>query len=187
MRKNLQRRVQLLDAAIELLAREGARGLSYRAVEAEAGLPTGTASNYFRNRTEMLLQVGERVHARLQPEPQWLETALTLPPGKALLNELLQNLVKRVLHQPSVYLALLELRLEATRLPELRALLSQTILNNFRENERLSHSRGLALPPQEFTLMYLAVSGLLIEELTLPAALETPPSVLVETLVNRFF
>ncbi|MGQ5635868.1 MULTISPECIES: hypothetical protein [unclassified Streptomyces] len=43
MRQNPARRTALLDAAIEVLAREGSRGLTLRAVDKEAALPTGTA------------------------------------------------------------------------------------------------------------------------------------------------
>ncbi|MFI0930300.1 TetR/AcrR family transcriptional regulator [Streptomyces sp. NPDC021019] len=50
MAKNPRRRVVLTDAAIDLLAHEGARGLTFRAVDARAGVPVGTASNYFSGR-----------------------------------------------------------------------------------------------------------------------------------------
>ena len=43
VRRNDQRRATLVDAAIEVLAREGARGLTFRAVDAEAAVPAGTA------------------------------------------------------------------------------------------------------------------------------------------------
>ena len=44
MRQNPARRAALVDAAIEVLAREGARGLTFRAVDVEAAVPNGTAS-----------------------------------------------------------------------------------------------------------------------------------------------
>jgi DNA-binding transcriptional regulator YbjK len=47
----LRRRAALVEAAIEVLARDGARGLT------EAGVPGGTASNYFASRDELLHQV----------------------------------------------------------------------------------------------------------------------------------
>jgi DNA-binding transcriptional regulator YbjK len=57
VRQNPERRATLTDAAIRVLGRSGARGLTYRSVEAEAEVPPGTASNYFRNRTDLLQQV----------------------------------------------------------------------------------------------------------------------------------
>jgi DNA-binding transcriptional regulator YbjK len=47
---NQRHRAELTDAAIALLAESGVHGVTHRAVERRAGLPTGTASNYFRSR-----------------------------------------------------------------------------------------------------------------------------------------
>lgn len=51
------RREQVLDAAIDVLSSDGARGLTYQAVDARADAPAGTASNYFRNRAALLESV----------------------------------------------------------------------------------------------------------------------------------
>lgn len=50
------------DAAVTVLARDGLRGLTHRAVDAEAGLPDGSTSNCFRKRSALL----EAVVARLE-------------------------------------------------------------------------------------------------------------------------
>ncbi|WP_040156761.1 TetR/AcrR family transcriptional regulator [Mobilicoccus massiliensis] len=42
------------DAAVTVLARDGLRGLTHRAVDAEAGLPAGSTSNCFRSRAALL-------------------------------------------------------------------------------------------------------------------------------------
>ncbi|MEU9125381.1 TetR family transcriptional regulator [Streptomyces sp. NPDC048506] len=61
-----RRREQVLDAGIRVLGSEGARRLTYQAVDAAAGVPSGTTSNYFRNRAALIdgivdhLQVLER-------------------------------------------------------------------------------------------------------------------------------
>lgn len=48
------RRDQVLDAAIQVLSSDGARRLTYQAVDARAGAPAGTTSNHFRNRAALL-------------------------------------------------------------------------------------------------------------------------------------
>ena len=58
---NAVRRDRLADAAIELLAREGARGLTHRAVDAEAGEPAGTTSRYFRTRDALTAAAVDRI------------------------------------------------------------------------------------------------------------------------------
>ncbi|MEM9696644.1 MAG: TetR/AcrR family transcriptional regulator, partial [Myxococcota bacterium] len=50
MAKNEVRRRALCDAAIRVIAREGGRGLTHRAVDREAAVPRCTTSNYFRTR-----------------------------------------------------------------------------------------------------------------------------------------
>jgi hypothetical protein len=45
---------QVGDAAIAVLAAHGARGLTHRAVDQAAGLPSGTTSNYARTRAALL-------------------------------------------------------------------------------------------------------------------------------------
>ncbi|MFC7329072.1 TetR/AcrR family transcriptional regulator [Marinactinospora rubrisoli] len=58
---NPRRRRALADAAVALLADQGAHGLTHRSVERLAGLPAGTASNYFRNREALLVAAAERI------------------------------------------------------------------------------------------------------------------------------
>lgn len=57
----LQRRRQLCDAGIQLLAELGAKGLSHPRVDRQAGVPDGSASYYFRTRTALIHAVAERV------------------------------------------------------------------------------------------------------------------------------
>ncbi|RAV16263.1 TetR/AcrR family transcriptional regulator [Mycolicibacterium sp. GF69] len=56
-----QRRRDLCDAAILVLAELGAKGLSHPRVDRRAGVPDGSASYYFRTRTALVHAVAERV------------------------------------------------------------------------------------------------------------------------------
>jgi DNA-binding transcriptional regulator YbjK len=58
------RRETLLDAAIETLATQGMRGLTHRAVDETAALPTGSTSNVFRSRDDLLAGIAERFAQR---------------------------------------------------------------------------------------------------------------------------
>ena len=58
------RRDELLDAANFVLGERGIHGLTHRAVDATAGLPAGSTSNYFRTRDALLNAVVERFAAR---------------------------------------------------------------------------------------------------------------------------
>lgn len=57
----VERRRELCDAAIQLLADDGAKGLSHLKVDRKSGVPDGTTSFYFRTRSALLLAVAERL------------------------------------------------------------------------------------------------------------------------------
>lgn len=56
-----ERRRDLCDAAIQLLADNGAKGLSHLKVDRKAGVPDGTTSFYFRTRSALLRAAAERL------------------------------------------------------------------------------------------------------------------------------
>ncbi|MFF3618982.1 TetR/AcrR family transcriptional regulator [Streptomyces sp. NPDC002467] len=72
------RRTLLADAALDVLADEGIRGLTHRAVDRRAGLPPGTTSAYFRTRAALLTGLVTRLVRLDQAELE--TTALRLPP-----------------------------------------------------------------------------------------------------------
>ncbi|MFJ7149041.1 TetR/AcrR family transcriptional regulator [Streptomyces sp. NPDC100445] len=168
MRQNPARRAALLDGAIEVLAREGARGLTQRAVDKEAGVPIGTASNYFRNRDDLLVQAGARVYERLRPEENALTEMFGQARDAASYGVMLRESVGRVAAFPAGHLALLELRLEATRRPELRTLLTERVRADIDENVNRHEAAGLPGGATAVRLMYLAMNWLIVEQLTLP-------------------
>ncbi|WP_367135020.1 TetR/AcrR family transcriptional regulator [Saccharothrix sp. HUAS TT1] len=186
MGSNPTRRTALVDAAVEVLAREGARGLTFRAVDQEAGVPGGTASNYFANRDELLRQVGEHIHVRLTPDARRLAETMAGPPDKSLVVRLMHELLQRLQVDRTGYLALLELRLEATRRPELQAALTRTISDNLEQNVRFHLDAGLPGDRTTVVSLYLAMTGLMVEHLTLPEVLpEEEMTRLIEALVER--
>src|ERR1700758_2353592 len=59
--KTGQRRRDLCDAAIELLAADGARGLTHLRVDRHAGFPDGTTAFYYQTRAALLRGAMDRV------------------------------------------------------------------------------------------------------------------------------
>ncbi|KJK33334.1 hypothetical protein UK23_46550 [Lentzea aerocolonigenes] len=109
MRKDL-----ITDAAIELVAELGMRGLTHRAVDRKAGLPEGSTSAYFRTRRALIeglvdrLAVQEQAEIFLDPED----------PAGGLAKTLDSWLVER-----NRTLARYAAMLEATHHPELKSIL----------------------------------------------------------------
>lgn len=64
------RRTVLADAAIDVLAHHGMRGLTHRAVDRAAGLPPGTTSAYYRTRQALLTALVRRLVVLDQAELQ---------------------------------------------------------------------------------------------------------------------
>ncbi|MGW0283712.1 TetR/AcrR family transcriptional regulator [Streptomyces sp. NPDC003236] len=190
MAGNPERRAALVDAGVAVLAREGARGLTFRAVDGEAGVPTGTASNYFTSRDDLLRQIDARLHVRLAPDPKVLESLLAGPRDRALVAAFMRDLLDRATRDRTGYLALFEMRLEATRRPELRASFTASLRRDLEQGMEFHRTAGLPGGDETVAVLYLAMLGLLLEHLTLPGVLDgslegvTVPEGLVERIVR---
>ncbi|MFG1669532.1 TetR/AcrR family transcriptional regulator [Streptomyces sp. Y7] len=172
MAGNPERRAALVDAGVEVLARQGARGLTFRAVDAEAGVPVGTASNYFTGRDDLLRQIDTRLHVRLAPDPEVIAELLTRPKDRSLVVSFMHDLMARATRDRTGYLALLEMRLEASRHPELRSSFTRTVRGDLDEAIGFHRDAGLPGGDEVVTVLYLAMLGLLLEHLTLPDVLK---------------
>jgi DNA-binding transcriptional regulator YbjK len=117
-RDGQNRRRELCDAAIRVLAEQGSRGLSHQQVDRCAGAPNGTTSYYYRTRAALLRGVAERV-AEIDTENllSWTDEATATPSPFARVAEL----VMRQADGPGLSLnkARHELLLAATRDPGL--------------------------------------------------------------------
>ncbi|WP_280400893.1 TetR/AcrR family transcriptional regulator [Nocardia carnea] len=185
VRTNPQRRQALLDASIEVLARDGARGLTFRAVDKAAEVPAGTASNYFANRDDLLVQVGHRYYERLIPDDTVM-AKLGGPRTRETVTELMTEVVGRVTRFRTGYLALLELRLEATRRPDLQALLTERVRADLDLNIRNHVENGMPGDENTVVLLFLALNWLILERLTLPGVFtEEQAAELVRMAVER--
>ncbi|GAA3391981.1 TetR/AcrR family transcriptional regulator [Cryptosporangium minutisporangium] len=114
------RRADILDAAINLVAGAGLRGLTHRAVDAAAGLSEGSTSAYFRTRAALLTAVVARLDERIGADVDELaaETAQHRgDPAHAVAHTM--KLLDRWLSDPAPLAARLELSLESSRRPEL--------------------------------------------------------------------
>lgn len=101
---------------------------------------------------------------------------------------LLGRLLGRIRRERSVHTAVLELRLEATRRPELQAELSAFLAAELEENIAWHLDAGLPGDRAGVALLYFAMQGLIVDDLTIPALLESHPvgellGVMVERLL----
>ncbi len=120
-----QRRRELCDAAIQLLADDGAKGLSHLKVDARAGVPDGTTSFYFRTRSALLRAVAERMVELDLATLQSVADRAGLADGASA--STLANLVIQSGEEPQLSLtkARYELTMQATRDPAIAATLQR--------------------------------------------------------------
>jgi hypothetical protein len=164
---------QVGDAAIAVLAEQGARGLTHRAVDQAAGLPSGTTSNYARTRAALLTLALARIAELDAAEGASDASELSgsgyygsgiSSPGVsgagvsgagisgAGLAEGLALMLDRMIHSPGVrsrVIARFELALEATRRPELRAVYDEMGRGFRAEAARLLAASGSADPERD--------------------------------------
>ncbi|MFF5171863.1 TetR/AcrR family transcriptional regulator [Micromonospora sp. NPDC000089] len=185
MARNVQRRAALADAGLRVLAATGARGLTHRAVDAEAGVPVGTCSNYFRSRDALLGALGERIMERFAPDDRRLTELGSREPSPALLTAYLRYVVERTTAQPALTRALIELRLEAVRRPELARILGDTLRRGYRDDVAFHVAAGLPGGAFEVALLRYAVDGLLLDLVGTSVGAGFDPDEVVSVLVSR--
>lgn len=161
------RRTLIADAAIALLGTVGARGLTHRAVDAQAGLPAGSTSFYCRSRLELLTLALLR-HAALDMAD--LEADAKAHANRAgSLDDFIDGLSKRVADwlSPSKrerLVARFELFLIASRDPELAAIVMQQ-RQRFLEATCTALSRaGVAQPKAVAPALLMLVDGMLLDQ-----------------------
>ncbi|WP_067451325.1 TetR/AcrR family transcriptional regulator [Actinomadura macra] len=186
VRTNPERRAALLDAAIELLAQRGARGVTYRALDAHAGMPTGTALHYFRNRKELLHQIADRVLERYRRREDQHRQAVTGPLDRDGMIALFQRSVRQAVADPTLQIASIELALEAARTPDLQPIMVQMTRTGIGDDFTDLAARHSPGDTRDLTLMYMALHSLVTHQVLIPGALPiTHTDDLVAHLIGR--
>lgn len=184
MAKNETRRRSIADAGLTVLATEGSRGLTHRAVDLVAGVPVGTTSNYFRSRDALVEGLVERIGERLAPSDEDLARRSSELPSRELFADYVRDIVRRLTSDRDVTLALFELRLESGRRPEIAALLGAWQRAGFDGDVAFNAAAGLPGGRREIALFHYAIDGLLLDRLTTPIDPATSTDEIVDDLVE---
>ena len=181
--RNTRRRNALADAAIEVLGTSGIHKLSHRTVDERAGLPPGTAVNYFPRRDDLLAAAAERVAELHVAEMAAADRAALVPAdgpaGPGTLASLLgASLYDAATRHRTRYLAAYELALESTRQPALAEAMSR--LGAGATEVTLAEHRALGLPTTAAQVQALIAlyNGTLLTLIVAPPAAVTPEATL---------
>ncbi|MEV4319315.1 hypothetical protein [Actinocrispum sp. NPDC049592] len=183
MPANPERRALIADTAITLIAENGAGGLTHRAVDVRADLPTGTTSNFFRTRLALLEAAAERV-----AELHWgyIGTVRSGLSGRADVAKLLSRMVAGQDEVARVRnLARFELFLAGNREPSLRPMLAEIHAAAIQGATEFLLSAGVPATPDRARLLSQVLTGMLFDNLTMPPA--APDPVFVERMLELVF
>lgn len=169
MPKRRNRRAQLADAAVEVLAREGGRGLTHRAVDREAGFPEGTAKNYHASRESLFAAIAQRMSDQHTAAMHRLREQMPDGVGQADVQALYLAMLRRMATTArSQFLALFELHLEAVRNPQVRASLGEIALAGVDSAVHLHAAVGEPISARGGGLLEAGMMGVAMSMLSLP-------------------
>ncbi len=161
-----ERKATIGDAAIEVIAAEGMRGLTHRAVDRFAALPAGSTSYYARTRAALLeLAITRMVELD--------SVTLDPPPGK--LAEYLAGFAYAAITRGRTrMLARYEFALEATRRPELREAYDRGGLVVRRRCAEVLAAYGSAEPDRHARVLVGWLDGTIFDSLAGTGSLRPP-------------
>lgn len=170
-------RQALIDAAIRIVATSGLRGLTYRAVAAEAGVTQGLVAHHFGTRADLIQATLEHTAS------QSIERS-ELKPASGRLDDLARDLSKRIRDEAEVEAFQFELALESRRNAAL-APAAQGIYRRYIEaTADALESVGVVASPDLARVVFAALDGLAFQQLLFnkPAATDKAIAALIDAL-----
>ncbi len=169
MSQRSNRRAVLADAAVEVLAREGGRGLTHRAIDREAGFPEGTTKNYHATREALFVAIGRRVAEQQTAAMRRLREQLPDGVAQSDVTALYLAMLRRMVTTArSQFLALFELHLEGVRNPQVSAALGEITLAGVDSAVHLHAAVGEPIPARGAGLLDAGMLGVAMSMLSLP-------------------
>jgi DNA-binding transcriptional regulator YbjK len=181
--RNARRRAALADAAIEVLGTAGIHKLSHRAVDERAGLPAGTAANYFPRRDDLLAAAAERVAELHVAEMTAADRAAAdraatgedggAAGGTSAGLDTLARLIGASLYEAATrnrtrYLAAYELALESTRQPALAGAMARLGAGALSVTLAEHRALGLSTTPEQVQALIALYNGTLLTLVVAP-------------------
>jgi DNA-binding transcriptional regulator YbjK len=163
------RREQALDAALAVLAEQGARGLTHSAVDRCGDLPAGTTSNHFRTRDALLAGALDHLAARELALVAAFDAAAPERPDLPSLVAEIGAIVAHLLGpgRPQT-LARHAIFLEAAWRPQLRGALVAATAGFWRVLEDRLDALGAPFPVAGARTLLACIDGVLVDQLIRP-------------------
>lgn len=168
--ESVDRREALLEAAIRVVAAQGMRGLTHRAVEMEAAVPHGSTTYYFGTRHDLLVALmgymAERGQKAMEPIARGLALSLADRSKPVDLDAIATALVAWIDASAEIELARYELQVTAARDPEMKQLMTESC-NVFRQMcMPIVIACGSKDPDRDSHVVQAAIDGWMFDRLT---------------------
>ncbi|GAA2416163.1 TetR/AcrR family transcriptional regulator [Nonomuraea africana] len=183
MPRESDRRELLADTAMRLIDEVGLAGVTHRAIDAAAGVPVGTTSNYFRTRAALYEAIAHRI---LDQQLAALQAAPVTPMDRdSLIDSLTAAIDAGDGPARNRYLARFELSLEAARNARLAALMRELRAVTLRIRTAQLRAIHPEATHEQLDALGSLLTGVTFDRLTLGVpGMDT--RALVETLIAGF-
>jgi DNA-binding transcriptional regulator YbjK len=157
------RQEQLLSAAARVVARSGLRGLTHRAVDAEAGLPEGSTSAYMRTRVALLTRLTEYVTSRFAHDISDLTQRIEEhAPVDGYVVQQTVAMLRSWLQDPDLLLVRMELTIEGSRQREVADILQVQWVQLVQIVEHAMEATGKERSPVRAKTLLASIDGILL-------------------------
>jgi DNA-binding transcriptional regulator YbjK len=168
--EGVDRREALLEAAVRVVAQQGMRGLTHRAVEMEAGVPHGSTTYYFGTRHDLLVALmtymRERGQKAMDPIARGLALSLADRSKPVDIDSIADAIVQWIDASAEMELARYELQVTAARDPEMKQLMTDNC-DVFRQMcMPIVIACGSKDPERDSHVVQAALDGWLFDRLT---------------------
>jgi len=168
--RNDDRRMQILEAAVRIIGRDGPGAVTHRAVAAEAGVPLAATTYYFSSKEALF---NEALVLSVQPDLVELESLIGSAPSRigsveSFANEIARFLVLQLRRRRTTVVAQYELELEAARVPALRSAARASTNAYIRLCTVMFERAGSSDAAGDARLLVALMDGLLLDQLSAP-------------------
>ncbi len=167
--RGVQRRIEIIDAAIEVMARVGLAGLSMRVVASQAQIPLGALSYYFDDKSDLIAQafqqLSDREIERVVRAAERLQPTMT---AEQLADLLADMTIDGFTSPPGAIVTRYELVTEASRDQRLRPMFEGWYAAMVPALSRLFRDLGSRQPELDSRTIMAVMAGLEIDNVYRP-------------------
>lgn len=183
-RRGRERKIEMLEAALRIVGRDGLAALSMRSLAVEADMPLGATTYYFSSKSALIAEAF-RLHASRETERvlQAIRQLPTEPSARQLADQMTNFLLGGLTKHRHQLISEYELLVGTTREPELASLSRSWQQAMQRELRRVAKKLGSPQPAVDAQLLLGLLAGLEVDHLS--AEPDTTDQAAIRAVIQR--